>query len=164
MTFVQNMTQKAYQKATLMSSNLMSTVMWQTSSFLDIIYFCYNDTSFCQFKLLFGFEVLLGLNFSIICKRKFITRPTPKIFLIEEEDIMIISRNNAFSRCDLKNATLNNSKPIRVNKLVTKHLTYQRSLNICKHPSVLSTFSWHAYDFSSCLKWTQNEDDIRFEG
>lgn len=48
---------------------------------------------------------------------------------------MIISRNNAFSRCNLKNAILNYSKPIRVNKLVTKHLTYQRSLNICKHPS-----------------------------
>ncbi len=137
--------------------------MWHTSSFLDIIYFCYNH-EFSLVQLFFGFEVLLGLNFSIICKRKFISRPTPKTFLIEEENIMIILRNNAFSRCDLKNATLNNSKPIRLNKLVTKHLTYQRSLNICKHPSVLSTFSWHAYDFSSCLKWTQNEDDIRFEG
>jgi hypothetical protein len=69
---------------------------------------------------------------------------------------MIISRNNASSRCNLKNATLNYSKPIRVNNLVTKHLTYQRSLNICKHPSILSIFSWHTYDFSSCLKWTKN--------
>ncbi len=107
---------------------------------------------------------ILEFNFSIICKRKFITTPTPRIFLIEEEDIMIISRNNAFSRCNLKNATLNNSKPIRVFKLVTKHLTYRSNLHICKHPSVFSIFSCHSYDFSSCLKWTKNEDDIRFEG
>jgi hypothetical protein len=68
---------------------------------------------------------------------------------------MITSRNNAFSRCNLKNATLNNSKPIRVNKLVAKHLTYQSSLNIYKHPSVLSIFSWQACDFSSLFKVDQ---------
>lgn len=140
--------------------------MWHTSSFLDINLFLLQRhmSEFSLVQLLFGFKVLLGLNFSIICERKFITRLTPRIFLIEEEDIMIVFRNNAFFRCNLKNVTLNNSKPIRVNKLVTHNLTYQRSLNIFKHRSVLSIFSWHAYDFSSCLKWTKNEDDIRFEG
>ncbi len=81
--------------------------MWLTIFiFRHNLFLLQTTYEFSLVQLLFGFEVLLGLNFSIICKRKSITTPTPRVFLIEEEDIMIISRNNVFSRCNLKNATL----------------------------------------------------------